>query len=71
MAAIHTRDFYRIVEPGNLPSAIFDVGVEVNTFLASLPNLGDALDIRYTTGLAAKYGERIIHLATVIYVETP
>ena len=69
MPNIQTRDFTRIVDAGNLSAAIAEVTSDLNAFLVTFTNLGDVLDIRYHTGLASKYGERLIHKATVIYVE--
>ncbi len=54
-----------------LDTAISQVTIEVNDFLATLPNLGDALDIQTTLSPVDKYEQNIAYLVTVTYVETP
>lgn len=71
MPIIQTRDFVRVVDASLIEAAITDVRNEVNTFLATFSNLGDVLGIDYHTGQITKYGERMIHRATVVFVETP
>lgn len=69
MPVIKTRTFFRIVEAGNLEAAIIVVDAEVNTFLASFVNMTNVRGIDYHTGLASKYGERLLYKATVVYLE--
>ena len=69
MPVIKTRTFFRIVEAGNLEAAIVDVDAEVNAFLTTFANVTDVRGIDYHTGLASKYGERLLYKATVVYLE--
>ena len=71
MPIIKTRVFLRIVDAGNLESAIVAVESEVNTFLATFNTVTDVVGIDYHTGPASKYGERMLYTVTIAYLETP
>jgi len=67
---IKIRVFRRILSfatANNVQIAIDDVSAEVNAFLASLPNLGDALQTQTT---ATVIGTNLLYAVTVTYVET-
>ena len=72
MPSIQTRVFWRISLPSEheIGLAITAVTDEVNTFLAALPNLGDALDVRSEIRPIGKYGIEAIYTVTVVYVAT-
>ena len=71
MAVIQTRVFFRTVTSASeLDTAIDQVKTEVNTFLASLPNLGDALNIQTNLSQIDKYGDKFCYIVTIAYVET-
>lgn len=71
MPIIQTRDFMRVVDAGNLEVAIAEVRSELNTFLATFSNPCNVLGIDYHTGQWTKYGERMVHRVSVVYLETP
>lgn len=71
MPVVKTKVFRQITIPSDpaLENAVAAVTSEVNAFLATLPNLGDVLDVRYELTPIEKYGSALHYMATVIYVE--
>lgn len=69
MPVIQTRVFKRVVEAGNIESAIEAVTGEVNVFLATFADPSEVLDIVYHNGSASKYGERLAYVVTIVYME--
>jgi len=66
---VQTRVFRRIIPDttvNHLHQAIDSVSEEVNTFLASLPTLGDALDIQTNV---VRIGRYVAYVVTITYVE--
>jgi hypothetical protein len=66
---LKTRTFLRIVEAGNLEPAIAAVDEEVNAFLATFADVTAVRGIDYHTGMASKYGERLLYKVTVVFLE--
>ena len=53
-----------------LESAITAVTEDVNAFLASLPNIGDCLDVRPLLQSMGKASLGVCYMVTVVYIET-
>ena len=66
---IKTRVFQKQATRTSLPSIIEAVTADVNVFLASLPNLGDALDVQTRFVETWKAGD-ITYVVTIVYVES-
>lgn len=69
MPAVQTKVFRRLTASSDneLCEALEGVALEVNAFLAQLPNLGDALDIQY--GIQPLDAQRVLCSAIVVFVE--
>ena len=65
---LQVRTISRTTEPGNLGDAVAEVEAETNAFLMTVEAV-DVADIRVQTTPISKYGERICHVVTVIYLE--
>ena len=68
MAVIQTRMFKQMCLSNDsaVDAAMTTVVTDVNQFLAALPSLGDALDVRYD--VYPLNPERAVVVGTVIYV---
>lgn len=69
MPVVQTKVFRRLTvsSDNELCEALEGVALEVNAFLAQLPNLGDALDIQY--GIQPLDAQRVLCSAIVVFVE--
>lgn len=69
MPVVQTKVFRRLTVSSDkeVYEAIDGVTTEVNAFIASLPNLGDVLDIQY--GIQPLDAQRVLCSATVVFVE--
>ena len=72
MPSIQTRVYWRLTRAQEeaISTAIAAVQADVNAFLITLPNLGDALDVRYEIQPVSKYGSMLMYMATITYVDT-